>query len=432
MYEQPWQRYANSVISSCDQSMYLAFMMCRVLILFLQDVFVPTQSQEAGSSSSSSAAPQQTDKKTQSQTLESAPFTLPLHLSVNTDNSSSALQTLEHIEDSQATQIEEVEELPVVDTSDAVISRCPQQSEANNVTSESQTATSSRASTTTDSPKPHERAKTCEASNLSQKSDVGKCTATTLNVQNVHVSGSKSESKGVSSADSVSCSQPKFDSTDLTINICLQETPSDTTPSSLPSQSVISQTSCVDVTKSVESVVDSRRGRAAKSQSQELSQECVMFGISQTDKDGMGDGDVEEEEELLMEQEGEESTVGGGASGLALALSQSQVLSPEPMEEENDSVILLKESERLSQVLEKDATPLSKTNGSQPVGHKLSVSTNGHESQAQSKEKHVAPARLSQTEKVGPEPEGLKDKSLSDSSGGKLGTDTLCCHTICY
>ncbi|XP_070785468.1 TP53-binding protein 1 [Enoplosus armatus] len=380
---------------------------------FSHDVFAPTQSQEAKQQSDKKTA--SLPRKTQSQRLESASFTLPLQLSVDTESSSAAQQTSEHAEeDSQATQIEELEEPPGVDTSDSVISRCDQRSESNGVTSESQTATSSKASTSAESPKHRSDCAKNEQSksNLSQKSDVHKKTATSLNVQNVNVK----DSKEASSADVVSCSQPKFDSSDVTVNSCVQETPSDTTPCSSPSQSMISQTSVVDVVKSS---VHLRGGGTAKSQSVEsLSQKSGTVGNSQTVKD-VAEQD-EEEEEVVMK---EESTVGGGASGMALVLSQSQLLSPEPMEEDEsedkgeDSVIVVADSERDSQILQKDVTPQSKTNSSQPVRSKVSISTNGHESQAQTKKVHVTPDRLSQMERAGPEQEGLKDKSLSDSSG---------------
>ncbi|XP_035538354.1 TP53-binding protein 1 isoform X1 [Morone saxatilis] len=395
---------------------------------FSHDVFVPTQSQEA---------PQQSDKKTtslpretQSQRLESAPFTLPLQLSVNTESSSQAKQTSQHAEeDSQATQIEELDEPPGVDTSDSVNSHCDQKSESNSVPSGSQTATSSKASTSAGSPKHGSECAKNEQpkSSLAQKSDMHNKTATSLNVQSVNVKNSKSDSKEASSADVVSCSQPKFDSSDLTVNSCVQETPSDTTPCSLPSQSMISQTSAVDVVKGS---VDVRGGGgAAKSQSVQSSsssssssssQKCGTVG-NKTVKgttDGCEQGEAEGEEVM---EEGD-STVGGGASGMALFLSQSQLLSPEPMDEESedrgeDSVIVVTDSDRDSQILQKDVTPQSKTNSSQPIRGKVSVSTNGHESQAQAKKVHLAPDRLSQTERTGPEPEGLKDKSLSDSSG---------------
>ncbi|XP_076590629.1 TP53-binding protein 1 isoform X3 [Chaetodon auriga] len=375
---------------------------------FSHDVFVPTQSQEA---------PQQSDKKTASpppdapsQHPESASFALPLQLSENTESCPPPQQ--QHAEeDSQATQIEELEEPPGVDTSDAVISRCDRRAESNGIPAESQTATSSKASTSAESPKHHsERAKNEQSeSNLSQK-----CAAhqkTSLNVPNVNVKD-RSDGKEASAADQVTCSQAKFDSADLTVNSCVQETPSDATPCSLSSQSIVRQTSAVDL----------RGGGTAKSQSvQSLSQTCGNISNSQAVKDVMDECEQGEaaEEEVLME-EGEESTVGGGASGLALALSQSQLMSPEPMEEDSedrgeDSVIVVTDSERDSQIPQKDVTLQSKTSSSQPI--RGTVSTNGHESQAEAKTVHAASDRLSQTERAGPGAEGHKDKSLSDSSG---------------
>uniref|UniRef100_A0A3Q1ASF2 TP53-binding protein 1 n=1 Tax=Amphiprion ocellaris TaxID=80972 RepID=A0A3Q1ASF2_AMPOC len=345
--------------------------------VFFQDVFVPTQSQEA---------PQQSDRKsaslpceTQSQLMESAKFTLPLQLSVNTQNSSQHQRTSEQVEeDSQATQIEELEEKPNVDASDSVSSCRDQKQESNAIPSESQAATSSKASTSAASPKHH--SKSAEIEQHKQ----------TLNVQNVNVKAAKSDSREAGSAAVVSCSQPKLDSSGLTVNSCVQET-----PCSLPSQSMIYQTSAVDVVKSSVS---------AKSPSVESQQRSVVSN-SQRDKDMM----EEQEEEVVMEEE--------NTSGMALALSQSQLLSPEPMEEEDsevrgeDSVIVVTDSERDSQLHQKDA-PLA---SNQPV--KESISTNGHESQVQGKEVDEAPDRLLQMEKAGREAEELKEKSLSDSSG---------------
>uniref|UniRef100_A0A3Q1CTE5 TP53-binding protein 1 n=1 Tax=Amphiprion ocellaris TaxID=80972 RepID=A0A3Q1CTE5_AMPOC len=344
---------------------------------FSHDVFVPTQSQEA---------PQQSDRKsaslpceTQSQLMESAKFTLPLQLSVNTQNSSQHQRTSEQVEeDSQATQIEELEEKPNVDASDSVSSCRDQKQESNAIPSESQAATSSKASTSAASPKHH--SKSAEIEQHKQ----------TLNVQNVNVKAAKSDSREAGSAAVVSCSQPKLDSSGLTVNSCVQET-----PCSLPSQSMIYQTSAVDVVKSSVS---------AKSPSVESQQRSVVSN-SQRDKDMM----EEQEEEVVMEEE--------NTSGMALALSQSQLLSPEPMEEEDsevrgeDSVIVVTDSERDSQLHQKDA-PLA---SNQPV--KESISTNGHESQVQGKEVDEAPDRLLQMEKAGREAEELKEKSLSDSSG---------------
>ncbi|XP_072236031.1 TP53-binding protein 1 isoform X3 [Leuresthes tenuis] len=355
---------------------------------FSHDVFVPTQSQEV---------PQQPEKKlpceTRSQRLDSAPLTLPLQLSESTSPRQKTPEQPE--EDSQATQIEDLEEPPGVDTSDSVTSRPDQESENAAVPSESRAATSSKASISAESQKQH-----------------SECARTEKTESSVNVS----DSKEVSSAHVVSCSQPKLDLSDLTVNSCVQETPSDTTPCSLPSLSMISQTSVVDVLKSSVDL----SGETAKSRPEgSLSSNHGVVGNSQSDKgrvDEREHGDTQEE--VVMEDE--ENT--GAASGIALVLSQSQLLSPEPMEEDSedqgdDSIIVVTDSEKDSQLTVKDVMQQSKTSSSQPVGGKVSISTNGHESQTRDKEVHAAPDRLSQTERVRREPEGLKDKSLSDSSG---------------
>ncbi|KAG7271756.1 hypothetical protein CRUP_032659, partial [Coryphaenoides rupestris] len=120
--------------------------------------------------------------------------------------------------------------------------------------------------------------------------------------------------------------------------------------------------------------------------------------------------------------EEEEVTVGPEGSGMGLALSQSQVLSPEPMEEEREegegegrqdedvSNGLLKLSERSSQVSQQ-----AKTAHSQPACGK--VSTNGHQLHSQSTDSQVTPDRLSLKGRAGPEADGPKEKSFSDSSG---------------
>ncbi|XP_028257164.1 TP53-binding protein 1 isoform X2 [Parambassis ranga] len=344
---------------------------------FSHDVFVPTQSQEA---------PQQSDRKpaslpceSQSQRLESALFSLPLQLSVNTESSDPhAQQTSDQIEeDSQATQIDEVDVPLGVDTSDSVtVCRNPK-SENKALPSESQDATSSKATTSAETLKRHgEEAKI--------DSDSHRKAGTAVNVQNVNVK---------TTADEVSCSQPKFESSDVTVNSCVQETPSNSPPGSLPSQSVLSQISAADVLKS---------SVAAKSPPVgSLSQLQGATGNSQTAEDKV----EEKDEDMVMEEEEEEDEEGttGEASGVALVLSQSQLLSPEPMEEEEEE----EESDSIIVVIDRQP------NSSQPTRVKESVSTNGHESQA----KEEAPKRLSQTERPGREPEGLRDKSLSDSSG---------------
>ncbi|XP_068172246.1 TP53-binding protein 1 isoform X4 [Antennarius striatus] len=303
----------------------------------------------------SQGAPPPLEKKTPPPPPEC--FVSPLQLSLNTDPSPPAPTSQRLEDDSQATQIEELDEAPPgVDTSDSVT---PRGDKPNGVPSEPRSAAGFRAS----------------------KPD-GECRTTSQNVQNMNVKGE------AGAADAVSRSQPKGGSPESTGNSCVQET-----PSSLPSQSVIE----------AKGSADPPGGEAAES-----SQTCGA------DDDQSVAGKLEDEEEGVMEEEG--SAVDGGGSGLALVLSQSELLTPEPMEEEEDGgdgvvIVVVSDSERDSQ---KDVT-LPKS--LQPIRDEQTVSTNGHHLPAQTKTVHLVSDRLSQTEKAGPEPEGLKEKSLSDSSG---------------
>ncbi|XP_024857817.1 TP53-binding protein 1 isoform X2 [Kryptolebias marmoratus] len=353
------------------------------------DVFVPTQSQESAQPSDKKSASVPCQPQFQQQ--ESTLFTSPLQLSVNADSCNPCKphpKSPERIEeDSQATQIEEFGDPPAVDVSDSVTSRHAQTNASDAVSSESQTATGSKASTSAETLKQQSERSRTEQSG--QSSDGHKKAETPLNGQNANV-------KDVRSSDS--------SSSDPTANSCVPETPTDTTPCSLPSQPVTSQTA--------EAVVRSEgsRGEPAKSQPTGHQQEAVSGSPALKDRmDKCEQGDEEDEE--VMEQENT-----GGASGIALVLSQSQLLSPEPMEDEDsqdptqDSVVVVTDSE-------KDVTPQTKTDHSQPIIGKPPVSANGHKSQTEEKEADAALDGLSQVEKVEHEPEGFKDKSLSESSG---------------
>lgn len=349
-------------------------------------MFDPTQSQEAAQQSKKeNTSP---PRESPSQHLESAPFMSPMQLSMNTQNSCAADASSQHCEDdSQATQIEE-EEPPAVDTSDSATSRKDQRS--NGVPTDSQTTASAKS----ESPKHCGKQAESKPSVPSVK--------TSLNAENVNVKDGGS--------DVAPSSPPRSTSADLTVNSCVEETP----PSSSASQSMICQTSAHTV---------------KSSSSQPLSQKCKTVDHSQT----VGDTMEEEVEERQVTEE--ESTVGGGASGLALALSQSQRLSPEPMEEDDedgdvDSVIMVTDSERESQLPPRDVRRWQKTDSSQPIRGPESVSANGHESQVQ--EKKVTSDRLSQAGRAGPDLEGLKDKSLSDSSGGEWDFLPVCHGQLSY
>ncbi|XP_029576725.1 TP53-binding protein 1 isoform X3 [Salmo trutta] len=476
---------------------------------FSHDVFVPTQSQEAGSSSiapqethsrkvtsssqptaldSSSpkmaAAPAQSKAPTTTDREHSVTDSFQLELSVNTQSCSLAQQASMQAggkdveEDSQATQIEGLDGPLRIDTSDSVISRNSQKRDSNGVPSDPKTpAILPKVPQVPDLLKTSGESTRREECNTLQKSDTHK--QTTLNVRNVNIgydginviktdSSQKQDAKA--STPSLS-SQQKLETIDLfTPSSCVQETPSssNSTPCSLASlsqsQSVFSQMSHVGSVKALSPspgvCVDSRRdggerrevgegggvGSPTSSQKnrdpsksiQSLSQERGGTATNSPKEKNKAD---EEEEEEGMEEGGEkqqDSTLGPEGSGLYLSLSQSQVLSPEPMEEEEEekrgkfpvshsrreggeeessSIIVLEESERSSQLLEKEVKSPSKMGTSQPVASRRgSVSSNGTGSQL--KDTQLLPIGLAQAEKEGStEAEGLRDKSLSDSSG---------------
>lgn len=174
---------------------------------------------------------------------------------------------------------------------------------------------------------------------------------------------------------------------DGTLSSCVQET-----PCSLPSPLGISQSPAVQG-----SPVSSRE--VAQTRSAEHQQEVV--------ENRMEVREQEDKEEVVMEEE--ENT--GGASGIALVLSQSQMMSPEPMEEE--------EREEEIQDNTAAAASSSKTGGSEPVGLQRAVTADGHQSQTQEERADVPPGGLSQAKERTWEADGVKDKSLSDSSGGE-------------
>ncbi|CAJ1050059.1 TP53-binding protein 1 isoform X1 [Xyrichtys novacula] len=96
---------------------------------------------------------------------------------------------------------------------------------------------------------------------------------------------------------------------------------------------------------------------------------------------------------------------GGGGGGGDSDESADREEEEEDREEEEDSVIIVTESNRNFQ------SRRSKISSSQPIRGNVNVSSNGHQN------KRLPSDRLSQPERAGPEAEGLKEKSLSDSSG---------------
>lgn len=161
--------------------------------------------------------------------------------------------------------------------------------------------------------------------------------------------------------------------------------------------------------------------------------------------------DVEGEDEDRMDEGEVQSTSRTEGSGFDLALSQSQIESPEPMQDEGEvaqpagskdeeslSVIVLEESERVSQErkgVEKSPVfrcssqpvrgspkekyePERKVTGSQPnsSGQNLQVSTRADASNTQANDG---------ASRGGSQVLNLANKSLSDSSGGRINTELV-------
>lgn len=340
-------------------------------------MFVPTQSQEASSQLGQKPA-------SDSQRPDSCPFSSPLQLSVNTESCSTAKQNSHYAEeeDSQATQIEELEEPPGVDTSESVALHQEHQTNKADAVSRPQTTTSSQISS-------------AEEVKVHSKSADKTC----LNVKQVDV-------KERSTAETVSCSE-RSDSSDVNVNSSVQETPSNTNPSSLTCQSMVPPTATVDAVKGSDLRGEKTAERLSVESSSQIS--VTVDGAQKGNEQGV----MDECQEEVME---EECTVGGGSLGVALVLSQSQLLTAEPMEE--DSVVGIPDSD--SEILQKDAASQVTTSSSQPARGAELASTNGHEPQVPAKTVQLTSNRTSQDEGAGPEAEGLKDKSLSDSSGGRI------------
>ncbi|XP_057692920.1 TP53-binding protein 1 isoform X2 [Corythoichthys intestinalis] len=336
---------------------------------FSHDVFVPTLSQET---------PQPSNNKSQSLSLKSAhqespaAFSLPLQLSVNIDNTNSAQELSEEIlEESQDTQIEELEEQqPRVDTTDKVFPRPDQRSECNGIQTKSQSA---------NSPKP------CSPSPFS-------------NVPNLNAKVCVSDNK-VASPRNVFCSQSKQEPSDMNPNISPCETPSDVTPCSLGSQSVISHMSVLEPAKGNMNAKES-----VKSQSRPLSQNFESIHSNTTKVEIRKAAEVEEaaseKEDVAMDQE---SNVEGGVKSINLVLSQSELMSSGDKEkmisaDGEKNVVRVAESNGDLKAPPKTMSQLSKDPSSCSNTGNVSTSTDGHKTMVQ-------------------EAEGHKDKSLSDSSG---------------
>lgn len=379
---------------------YRISLLTLLLGLFCQDVFESTQSQEATKQA------EKKNKLSAQETLSQRGFTMdmsPMQLSVNTQNSAALGPNSQHwADDSQATQIDEEEGEEVEEKEEDPPAGEDQRS--NSVPSDSQTPHTHKS----------EAPKHCGIRTGSEPS--APSLKATLSAENVNVKGS-----GSSATPS---SLPRSGSSDLTANSCVEETPLSSAPCSSGSQSMICQAPA-PMTKTGgdrRTVSDTVEEEMEEGEGLEEEEEN-----SQEEKKSQEEGEKSQEEgeksqEVEEKSQEEESTGGGGSSGLALVLSQSQLLSLEPMEEggedgDVDSVVMLAHSEGGSQLPQRDVRRRVKTNNSQPIAGPQAVAANGHESQVE--ETMDTSDGSSQSRRAVPEPEGLKEKSLSDSSGGE-------------
>lgn len=377
-------------------------------------MFDSTQSQQATKQA------EKKNKLSAQETPSQRGFTMdmsPMQLSVNTQNSAAFGPNSRHCaDDSQATQIDEEEEKE---------EREVEEEEEDQPTSEDQRSNSVPADSQTDLTHKSEASKHCGIRTGSEPS--ASSPKATSKGDNVNVKGGGSRV--------TPSSLPRSGSSDLTVNSCVEETPLSSAPCSSASQSMICQVSAPVTKTGGDRRTVSDTVEEEMDEGEELEEEVEEEKKSQEEKEVEEEKkkkkSQEEEEEKKKSQEEEEKTQEdegtgvGGSSALDLLLSQSQLLSPEPMEEggedgDVDSVVMLAHSEGESQLAQRDVRRRGKINNSQPIAGREVVAANGHESQVE--EKMDTADGSSQSRRPVPEPEGLKDRSLSDSCGGETSS----------
>lgn len=319
----------------------------------------------------------------------------------------------------------------------------------------------------------------CHSQNVS-KNGLDQEPDKTQNSQN-NVLDSKSAPENVENRSSQKCSQSgNVGNQDISatpsvtqsqLSVCVSDTPSapqnskttdvptsSSSPTSLPAAGPVTSTP-VSVPSQSQSLsvlaVSSQKNAENETQhveSQRLSQPMIHSHSVITDS-------VKNTEEEDQMDEGEmQSTTKGKESGLDLALSQSEVLSPEPMEEEENgerekekpsdlqssskedsfSVVVLEESQRVSQEKEKKdkrsqpfvsfsqptrgsvqekTEPTAKMSGSQPLRSTEASPLQLERTKSQSTKAGEAGQRKDQ-ERMNSD--NAANKSLSDSSGGGI------------
>uniref|UniRef100_A0A8C2D6N8 TP53-binding protein 1 n=2 Tax=Cyprinus carpio TaxID=7962 RepID=A0A8C2D6N8_CYPCA len=395
-------------------------------------------------SATESGSPEQTGpveqlKKSSSSGSQPSEVADCFQLELNSENSSFAQKTQLFIveEDSQATQIVEEEGTVGADKSNSNPKHHSQNASKNVTDPEPVTTSNSQSLSRVPDSKSTEKAEDCNPSQkLSQGVNVGN--------QNISASPGATPSQLVG-ADCVSDTPNAPQTSKTTVTDCSQASPSADRPiSAVPvpqqslSQSVLTVLSQKNTEKEKESVSQSQR----LSQPMTHSHSVVTDSVRNT------------EEEELMDEGEIQREVTGDDTGIKLGLSQSQVLSPEPMEEENGeeeketsqrelsrddhssskeesfSVMVLEESQRVSQEKGKDGRSQPFISSSQPVRGSVQDKreTTAKISGSQPmRSTEVSPLQLERAKSQSTQPsdaeqhkktsENAANKSLSDSSG---------------
>ncbi|XP_073692050.1 TP53-binding protein 1 isoform X2 [Garra rufa] len=394
---------------------------------------------ESGSLKQSSPAEQQ--KKPPSSGSQPSEVAECFQLELNSENSSFAQRTQLFVveEDSQATQIVEEEGALGAEKSNSS-PKHSQNASKNDIDPEP--VTTSNSQSVSKVPDSTEKAEDC---NPSQK--LPQAVNANVGNQNITASPGPTPSQLSVGAGCVSDTPNAPQTSKTTVADCSQASLSadrPVTPIPVPQQSLSQSVLTVSSQKNTEKEKESVSQRQRLSQPMTHSHSIVTDSVKNAEEEErMDDGEIQ-------------STVTGDDTGIKLGLSQSQVLSPEPMEEENGeeekeketsqrepsrddhssskeesfSVMVLEESQRVSQEKVKDRRSQPFISSSQPVRGSVPDKREAMAKISGSQpvgSTEVSPLQLERTKSQSTQPsdagqhkknsDNAVDRSLSDSSG---------------
>lgn len=338
-------------------------------------------------------------------------------------------------DDSQATQIEEAGTLDVEKSNSDP--KCHSQDVSKNgMDPESNKTSQNSQNKVMDSKNAPEKVENRGSQKFSQSGNVGK--------QNISVTPGVAQSNLSVSVSDIPSVPQKSKTTD-TPSTGSSQTPLSAvgpitcTPVHVPSQS---QSLSVLIVSSQKKTENEKEHVESQKQSQPMihSHNVITDSVKITQEERMDESEIQ-------------STVKGEESRLDLALSQSQVLSPEPMEEENGkqdkektrdlqsssneesfSVVVLEESQRASQEKVKETRSQPFVSFSQPTRGSVQEKTAKMSGSQQLRSTEASPLQLERTKSQSPRAgetgqrkdqerrnlDNAANKSLSDSSGGGI------------